>query len=38
MRASLRRAWLALRGFARGFVGLAAAPPPDRQRRRTPCC
>jgi hypothetical protein len=50
MSASLRRAWIALRDFARGFLGLAvAAPPPktpralhehlDRHERgRTPCC
>ncbi|HXK24744.1 MAG TPA: hypothetical protein VMS55_18885 [Myxococcota bacterium] len=48
MSATLRRAWLALRGFARGFLGLAAPPPKTapalhehldrRERSRTPCC
>jgi len=48
MRAAFVRAAFALRSFARGFLGLAAAPPrePERlqqhldekARRRTPCC
>ena len=48
MSAALRRAGRALRDFARGFLGLAAAPPRDphgarayldqKARGRTPCC
>ena len=48
MRAALHRAWIALHGFARGFLGLAAPPPQAprelrehfgrRARGRTPCC
>jgi len=48
MSAWLRRVRLALRDFARGFLGLAAPPPKTsralhehldrRERGRTPCC
>jgi hypothetical protein len=48
MRTVLRRGWLALRAFARGFVGLAAPLPREshawhahqreRAAKRTTCC